>query len=84
MALDEGFKIRLQGIVGEMHQSLVTGLRNGQASGTVSPGIDPSQTAWFVLACFEGSYGMAKATQSPRVFEGSVNQLITYLRTLAI
>ncbi|MCY7353017.1 MAG: TetR/AcrR family transcriptional regulator [Cytophagaceae bacterium] len=83
-ALDGGFKARLQAIVNQMRGSLETGLRNGQAAGSITSTIDPTQTAWFILSCLEGSYGMAKAAQSVRVFEDCVNQLITYLRTLAV
>ena len=82
--LDEGFRTRLQAVVHGMHASLERGFRNAQAAGTVTTVVDPSQTAWFVLSCLEGSYGMAKAAQSLRVFNTSIDQLITYLRTLAL
>lgn len=83
-ALDEGFKTRLQAIVGEMHASLTAGLRNGQLAGGITSVVDPSQTAWFILSCVEGSYGMAKSSQSLTVFRASIDQLITYLRTLGL
>lgn len=83
-ALDNGFQTRLQAIVNQMRKALETGLRHGQAAGTITSVVDPTQTAWFVLSCLEGSYGMAKAAQSVGVFEASVNQLITYLRTLSV
>ncbi len=83
-ALDEGFKTRLQDIVGEMHASLTAGLRNGQLAGGITSVVDPSQTAWFILSCVEGSYGMAKSTQSLAVFKASIDQLIMYLHTLGL
>lgn len=82
--LDEGFRTRLQAVVHGMHASLERGFRNAQAAGAITTVVDPAQTAWFVLSCVEGSYGMAKAAQSRRVFNTSIDQLITYLRTLGL
>jgi AcrR family transcriptional regulator len=82
--LDEGFRTRLQALVRGMHASLETGFRNAQAAGAITTVVNPTRTAWFVLSCVEGSYGMGKAAQSVAVFKASIDQLITYLRTLAL
>ena len=82
--LDEGFRIRLEKIVTGMARSIETGLRNGQAADTIRADADPKQLAFFILSCIEGSYSIAKSTQSKPVFDASIDQLIVFLKTLKV
>ncbi len=82
--LDEGFRIRLENIVKSMAHSIETGLRNGQEAGTIQSGASPKQLAFFMLSCIEGSYGIAKSTQSKPVFDASIDQLLFFLKTLKV
>ncbi|MGB3617276.1 MAG: TetR/AcrR family transcriptional regulator [Catalinimonas sp.] len=82
--LDEGFRQRLGDVVDGMHTALRTGLERAQATGEVTPLVDPSATAWFLLSSIEGAYGIAKVRQSRAIFVKSINHLAGYVRQLQI
>jgi AcrR family transcriptional regulator len=80
--IDEGFGTRIRRISAMMHQSIETGLKNGQLAGVFRRDINPTQTAFFILAAVQGAFSMGKAMQSHVVFEMSIQQLIEYTQTL--
>ena len=82
--LDDGFRIRFQGIINQLKTFIENALQRGQNKNTVTSSIDPTQIALFVLAGLEGSYSIAKSLQSKEAFKSSVNQIIMFLNTLKI
>lgn len=82
--LDDGFRIRFQGIINQLRTYIENALKRGQASGIVTSEIDPTQVALFILSSLEGSYSIAKSLQNKEAFKSSVNQLIAFLNILKI
>jgi AcrR family transcriptional regulator len=82
--LDEGFRIRLQAIVNQIHQIIEQALARGQQEGIVSPQLKPAELAWFILSGFEGSYSISKVAKSTELFVENLNTLKQYLGTMKI
>jgi AcrR family transcriptional regulator len=80
--IDEGFGTRIRRITSTMQQSIETGLKNGQMAGVFRRDMNPTQTAFFILAAIQGAFSIGKAMQSQVAFEMSVQQLIEYTQTL--
>lgn len=80
--LDEGFRIRLQHIVDTMRTLIDSALRAGQLAGLVRTDISSRDTALFILATIEGSYGVAKTLQSKDMFDRTMNILADFVRGL--
>ena len=80
--LDEGFRIRLDGIMQEWRVSLAGALRRGQADGTVRSNIDPDDAAAFALAAYEGCISVAKSSQESDLFEACVRGMTAVLGSL--
>jgi hypothetical protein len=80
--IDEGFCTRIRRITSTMQQSIETGLKNGQMAGVFRRDMNPTQTAFFILAAIQGAFSIGKAMQSQVAFEMSVQQLIEYTQTL--
>lgn len=80
--VDEGFRKRLNDILGDWRNATITGLQRGQANGTVRKDVDPRAAAAFIIAAVEGSIGMAKASRSKEFLQAGLNGLIDYLEHL--
>ena len=77
--VDEGFRRRLSA-VGEAWQARITrALARGQGRGTVRDNIDPSKTAGFLYAAYEGIAGTAKNAQSTELWRSNLEVLAEYL-----
>lgn len=61
-SVDEGFRVRLDGLMGEWRQGLSQALERGRAAGTVRSDVDPEATAAFLVASWEGMAGTGKTS----------------------
>ncbi len=80
--IDEGFRLRLAGILKEWKDTIADGLRRGQANGTVHSSIDPEAVATFFVASYQGACGFAKNARDIRPFTACRESLNVYLETL--
>lgn len=80
--LDEGFRNRLQFIVAEQRRMLANTFKNAQKRNLIQSTAEPEELAIFFLSSVEGSFSIAKALQSKRAFDFSINQLILWLKSL--
>lgn len=80
--LDEGFRKRLARVFDNFRGSVASALREGQKRGCVKRGIDPDETALFVVAMYEGYMSISKNAQDPRVLELGKRSMARYLETL--
>ncbi|HSW12724.1 MAG TPA: TetR/AcrR family transcriptional regulator [Solimonas sp.] len=81
-SVDEGFRERLLAIMDEWRSGLAEALRRGQKRGRLRRGFEPAAAADFIIACIEGSYGLAKLQQSPQVLQSVTRGLADYLEQL--
>jgi TetR/AcrR family transcriptional repressor of nem operon len=80
--LDEGFRIRIDGLYAAWQQALEQGLRQGRQAGNLRSHIDIPQTAIFIMAAIEGCFGLAKNRQSESTMQVCSAGLHDYLQTL--
>lgn len=80
--LDEGFRIRIDNLYALWQQALEKSLRNGLMEGKVRSNLDIQQTALFIMAAIEGSFGLAKNRQSESTMQVCSAGLYEYLRGL--
>lgn len=80
--LDEGFRIRIDGLYAAWQQALEQGLRQGRQAGNLRSHIDIPQTAIFIMAAIEGCYGLAKNRQSESTMLVCSAGLHDYLQSL--
>lgn len=80
--VDEGFRQRLDRILGEWRQGLIRSIARGQTRGTVRKDVDAVAVAAFIIASIEGCAGLAKATRSREFVEAGFRGLIDYLEHL--
>ena len=81
-ALDEGFRERLHRILDEWRASIQGALERGQRTGAVRPGLDAGEVAMFIVASFEGAYGVAKCANSPGILATCLSGLANYVESL--
>ena len=80
--IDEGFRLRLAGILKEWKDAIADGLRRGQDNGTVHSSIDPEAVATFFVASYQGACGFAKNARDIKPFTACRESLNVYLETL--
>lgn len=81
-SVDEGFRERLNRILEEWRASIENALRRGQREGKVRKDIDPSEAAMFIVAAFEGAYGVAKCANSADILQTCLCGLEHYVESL--
>lgn len=81
-SLDEGFRVRLNRILARWRETIETALKRGAVSGSVRPDIDARQSAAFIVAAFEGAYGVAKCAGSPEMLKTCLQGLSSYVESL--
>ncbi len=81
--LDEGFRTRIDTLYAAWQQALEQGLRQGLKAGRVRSNIDVQQTAIFIMATIEGSFGLAKNRQSESTMQICSAGLHDYLQSLS-
>lgn len=80
--LDEGFRERLNRILTSWRETIETALRRGQQRNQVRPDIDAAQAAAFMVAAFEGSFGLAKCAHNPELLDTCMAGLASYVESL--
>lgn len=81
-SVDEGFRERLNRILDEWRASIETALRRGQQQGSVRDDVDVSEAAMFIVAAFEGAYGVAKCANSTEILDTCLSGLEHYVTSL--
>jgi AcrR family transcriptional regulator len=81
-AIDDGFRQRIDTLYKRWQESIETLLTRGQQDGSVSTSIDPTDTAFFILASLEGCMSMAKNAQSHDELMRCGKALMNYLNSL--
>lgn len=81
-AVDEGFRRRLDSILGEWRAALAAALGRGQARGSVAADVDPEAAAAFVVAVWQGATALAKSDRSRRTLTACGRGLRAFLGTL--
>ena len=80
--VDEGFQERIEKLYLLWRRGLARNLARGQREGTVRQDVDAEDIAAFLVASCEGSLGLAKGSQDPRLLEVCVRGVVQYLETL--
>ena len=80
--LDEGFRKRMAKVFQAWQDGIAKALRRGQTRGTVRRDVDPSATASFLIAMYEGYISLAKNAQDAVVLEAGVRNIVRWLRSL--
>jgi TetR/AcrR family transcriptional repressor of nem operon len=80
--VDAGFRERVEKVQTSWRRGLANNLARGQRQGTVRDDVDAEDTAAFVVASCEGSIGLAKGSQDPRLLETCIRGIVQYLETL--
>jgi TetR/AcrR family transcriptional regulator, transcriptional repressor for nem operon len=80
--LDERFRRRVAATFGTWTEGFAKVLERGQAAGTVRTDVSARKLAQFLVAAIEGSFGLAKASQSSAVLRSNLEVLSTLLDSL--
>ena len=80
--LDERFRRRVSATFDTWALGFAEALERGQAQGTVRKGVSPKKLAHFLVAAIEGSFGLAKAAQSPALLRSNLEVLSLWLESL--
>ena len=80
--MDVEFRARLGAILTRWQEVLGRALRRGQAQHDIRADIDCDVTALFILAAWEGCWGIAKSQQSASAFRLCLARLQDYVRGL--
>jgi TetR/AcrR family transcriptional repressor of nem operon len=82
--LDDGFKKRLNAVLGEWQDAFTDALLRAQQQGRVRKDVDCRAAALFLVSAWEGCIGVAKSLQSVKEFQLCMIQLESYLRSLLV
>lgn len=80
--VDEGFRRRLAELLGEWNETIASGLRHGQATGTVRSDVEVSAVATLIVASYLGACGFAKNAMDIAPFTACRSNLNTYVDSL--
>ncbi|MDH3646554.1 MAG: TetR/AcrR family transcriptional regulator [Gammaproteobacteria bacterium] len=80
--VDEGFRDRLNGFLDRWREVIEHALQRGQVNGLVRDDVDTHEAAAFIVAAFEGAYGLAKCACSEEVLHTCLDGLNTYVNSL--
>jgi TetR/AcrR family transcriptional regulator, transcriptional repressor for nem operon len=80
--LDEGFRRRTARLFRNWHDAIAEALREGQKRGVVRSDIDPSETATFLIAAYEGYVVLTKNSQDPRTMRSGQRRVSGHLESL--
>lgn len=80
--IDEGFRVRLDDILARWRETIETALARGQATKKVRADIDAREVAAFIVAAFEGAYGVAKCACSQEMLDTCLKGLSSYVLSL--
>jgi len=82
--IDEGFRQRIEQVFQDWRGIIAQMIQQGQKSGQVRADVKPKQVATFFVAAVEGTIGMAKNAQDPKLLQDNFTMLQTYLAALRL
>ena len=80
--IDEGFRKRTAKVYKQWHDAIASALRDGQKRSVVRPDIDPSETATFLIATWEGYIVLSKNAQDPRMMHSGQKTVSGHIESL--
>ncbi|MGE0823096.1 MAG: TetR family transcriptional regulator C-terminal domain-containing protein [Candidatus Binatia bacterium] len=80
--IDEGFRQRIEQVFHDWRAIIAQMILQGQRSGQVRVDVKPEQVATFFVAAVEGTIGLAKNAQDPKLLRDNFAMLQTYLAAL--
>jgi AcrR family transcriptional regulator len=80
--IDEGFRQRIEQVFEDWKGIIARLIHQGQKNGHVRADVKPAQVATFFVAAVEGTIGMAKNAQDPKLLQDNFSMLQTYLAAL--
>jgi AcrR family transcriptional regulator len=80
--IDEGFRQRIEQVFQNWRGIIARMIHQGQKGGHVRADVKPAQVATFFVAAVEGTIGMAKNAQDPKLLQDNFTMLQTYLAAL--
>ena len=80
--IDEGFRQRIEHVFQDWRGIIARLIQQGQKSGHVRADVNATQVATFFVAAVEGTIGMAKNAQDPKLLRDNFTMLQTYLAAL--
>ena len=80
--INEEFRLHINEIFHQWHTALVGALKRGIKTGRIINEIDPQSVASFILACVEGSIGLAKNERNLAPIIRTTDEIDRYLGTL--
>ncbi|HEY3422446.1 MAG TPA: TetR/AcrR family transcriptional regulator [Methanocellaceae archaeon] len=80
--VDDGFRIRINQVYELWEHAFVEVLEKGQANGTVSKDIEPSEVATFIVATLAGARSLSKNEQSREPVIACGKSLVRYLNAV--
>jgi AcrR family transcriptional regulator len=80
--LDERFRRRIVATFDTWTSGFAEVLEQGQVAGAVRKDLNPRKMAQFLVAAIEGSFGLAKAAQSPALLRSNLEVLTILLESL--
>lgn len=84
VAVDEGFKSRLQVVLNFWVDETERHLTRAQKDGYLKKEVNTRQVAHFVVMAHEGFYGMIKGLDNPYVFDALYDSLKRYFQSIAV
>ena len=83
-SLDQGFRIRIEGMFTAWKNALSEILQKGQQAGIVDPSIHTEDSALFILSLIEGALGLTKVHQDNEIYFSCGRELERYLNSLKV
>ncbi len=80
--IDEKFRKRTANVYKDWHDAMAEALREGQKRRLVRSDINPSETATFVMAVWEGYAVLGKNSQDPRTMKSGQRRVSGHLESL--
>lgn len=80
--LDEGFRLRVEGVFDRWKSRMTSAFRRAQKKGYMSRDVDAENTAVFVIATIQGAITLAKSSQDASIFSQATQSASNYLKSL--
>jgi hypothetical protein len=79
---DETFRQRIAAMFQQWQSAIATALRDGQVRGLVKKQIDPTETAVYLVAVYEGYISLAKAAHDKKNLQSGIRRILAFLESL--
>lgn len=82
--IDQGFRMRTEGLFEAWKEALSEVLKQGQQAGIVDPSVSTENSALFILSIIEGIQGLTKVHQDNEIYFTCGRELERYLSSLRV